>query len=202
MTNPSESRAVGDGANTDKAPDPFDLDALRLSQSFTETAGVKKLLMTVLVDKPHNQDWVRVHPGQDYRADFFMIELKHERERYLVHPSVAPELIGEFRCVTLFTAINRQGVVFLWPVRLPTAGDKPLEWWRSAREGAELAMSRWVRVMANTSLGAYQMFVAESVMSEPDWPEASYQKLIELAFRDRLITTIDHPVVKRLRGLV
>jgi hypothetical protein len=29
------------------APDPFDLDNLRLDQSFAETAGVKKLLHTV-----------------------------------------------------------------------------------------------------------------------------------------------------------
>jgi hypothetical protein len=51
------------------------------------------------------------------------------------------------------------------------------------------------------SLGAYEMFVAESAMSEPTWPEVTYQELIRLAFRDRLITTLDHPVIKRLRGL-
>jgi hypothetical protein len=184
-----------------EAADPYELGNLRLSQSFTETAGVKKLLKTVPVRKPGPQEFVRVHPGQDYRADFPMIELRDEREEYLVGHNVVPELIGEFRCMTLFTSINRQGVVFLWPVRLPTAGDKPVEWWRSAREAAELAMKRWVRVKANRSLGAYEMFVAESVMSEPDWPEASYQGLIRLAFREGLITTIDHPVVKRLRGL-
>jgi hypothetical protein len=45
------------------------------------------------------------------------------------------------------------------------------------------------------------MFVAESTMSEPVWPEASFQDLVKLAFRDRLITKLDHPVIKRLRGL-
>jgi hypothetical protein len=184
-----------------KAADPFDLDALRLSQSFTETAGVKKLLKTVLVRKPHKQDWVRVHPSPNYRADFPVIELKDESEEYLVGPGVVSELIGEFVPKTLFTAMNRQGVLSLWPVRLPTAGDRPLEWWRSEREAAELAMKRWVRVKANKDLAAYEIFVAESVMSEPDWPEASYQELIKLAFRDRLITTTDNPVIKRLRGL-
>jgi hypothetical protein len=46
------------------------------------------------------------------------------------------------------------------------------------------------------------MYVAESTMSEPVWPEATYQELIKLAFRDRLISSLDHPVIKRLRGLV
>jgi hypothetical protein len=69
------------------------------------------------------------------------------------------------------------------------------------REAAGLAMTQWVRVKANKHLGAYEMFVAESTMSEPAWPEASFQDLIKLAFRDRLITKLDHPVIKRLRGL-
>jgi hypothetical protein len=100
----------------------------------------------------------------------------------------------------LFTAINKQGVIFLWPVRLPDPDGKSMEWWRSMREAAELAMTQWVRVKANVSLGAYEMFVAEGHMGEPAWPEITYQELIRLAFRDRLITSLDHSVIKRLRG--
>src|SRR5262249_56358847 len=49
------------------APDPFNPTNLRLSQSFVETAGVKKLLTTVPVRKPSRQDFVRVHPDPAYR---------------------------------------------------------------------------------------------------------------------------------------
>src|SRR6516164_6505574 len=98
-------------------PDPFDLAGLRLSQNFTETTGVKKLLTTVPVRKPNPQDFVRVHPSADYRADFAMIELKDEREEYIVRGrDLIGELAGEITPKTLFTAINRQNVVFLWPV--------------------------------------------------------------------------------------
>ncbi len=76
-----------------------------------------------------------------------------------------------------------------------------MEWWRSAREAAELAMQQWLRVKANMSLGAYEMSVAESVISDPEWPELTFQELIRIAYRDRMITSLDHPVVKRLRGL-
>jgi hypothetical protein len=196
-------QSIEPAANADVAsvPDPFDLSNLRLSQSFVETAGVKKLLKTVPVHKPNPQDFVRVHPNPEYRENFPVIELKDEREEYVITTALVPELVGEFVNKTLFTAINRQGVLFLWPVRLPDPEGKQMEWWRSAREAAELAMKQWIRTKANTSLGAYEMFVAESAMSEPVWPEATYQELIRLAFRDRLISSLDHPVIKRLRGL-
>jgi hypothetical protein len=42
--------------------------------------------------------------------------------------------------------------------------------------------------------------VAESVMAEPEWPELSFQELVRIAFRDRMITSLEHAVVKRLRG--
>jgi len=62
-------------------------------------------------------------------------------------------------------------------------------------------MTQWVRLKADMSLGAYRITVSETVIAEPVWPEHSYQQLLEIAYRDRMITTIDHPVVRRLRGL-
>ncbi|HXB81202.1 MAG TPA: hypothetical protein VNX23_27980 [Bradyrhizobium sp.] len=182
-------------------PDPFDLGNLRLSQSFTETAGVKKLLTIVPVRKPNPQDWVRVHPGSEYRENFPLIELKDEREEYVVAASLVPELVGEFVSKTLYTTVNRQGVVSLWPVRLPDPDGREMEWHRSAREAAELATTRWVRCKANRSLGAYEIFQAEACIAEPTWPDLTFQEVIRIAFRDRLITSMDHPVIKRLRGL-
>jgi hypothetical protein len=55
---------------TAAAPDPFDLENLRLPQNFSETAGVKKLLRTVPVRRPNKQDFVRVHPDESYRGNF------------------------------------------------------------------------------------------------------------------------------------
>jgi hypothetical protein len=48
-----------------------------------------------------------------------LVELKDDREIYLVMPGLAPELPGEIFTATLHLAINRQGVVFLWPTRVP-----------------------------------------------------------------------------------
>jgi hypothetical protein len=191
-------------AKTDQAstPDPFNPTNLRLSQSFVENAGVKKLLTTVPVRKPSPQDFVRVHPDSAYRENFPIIELKDEREEYIVVADLVPALVGEFVTKTLFTAINRQGTVFFWPVRLPSPDGKNLDWWRSGREAAELAMKSWIRVRANMNLGAYDIFQAESVIADPEWPQLGFWELIKIAFRDHLVDRIDHPVIKRLRGQV
>ena len=190
-------------AGPQATPDPFDPANLRLSQSFVETAGVKKLLTTVPVRKPGSQDFVRVRPEPEYRENFPIIELKDEREEYIVVQGLVPVLTGEFVTKTLFTTVNRQGTVFFWPVRLPLPDGKNLDWWRSGREAAELAMESWIRVRANMNLGAYDIFKAddkENKIPDPQWPDLSFWDLIKIAFRDHLITSLDHPVIDRLRG--
>jgi len=188
-------------SNTQSTPDPFDLASLRLNPSFVETAGVKKLLTTVPARRPSPQDFIRVHPAPEYRENFALIDLKDDREDYLVRPEILPELLGEVVYKTIFTAINRQGVVFLWPVRLPSPDDRKSAWPRSAREAAEMAMEKWLRLQANLNLGAYEITVAAGEMADPVWPELSFQELVRIAYRDRMITSLDHAVVKRLRGL-
>src|SRR6516164_5446461 len=113
--------------------DPFDLKSLRLNPSFIETAGVKKLLTTVPARKPGGQDFIRVRKEPEYRESFALIDLKADGEDFLVRPEILPDLANEVTYKTLFTAINRQGVVFLWPVRL-SAPEKRDNWAHSARE--------------------------------------------------------------------
>jgi hypothetical protein len=183
-------------------PDPFDPESLRLDQTFTEGAAVKKLLTTIPVRKPNRQDFVRVHPDPAWRATpVGILELKEDRETYLVTPIMAVELRDEVSSATLFTAITRQGTLFLWPVRLPAADGRKNEWHRSAHEGAELAMSKWIRVGANMNLGAYEFATALNGLADPAWPDITFNEVLKIAFRDRIIDNPDHPVIKRLRGL-
>ena len=186
-----------------KLADPFDPAALRLDQSYADTVGVKKLLTTVPVRKPNKQDFVRVHPDPSYRlTPAAIIEVKDDREVYLVTPNLAPGLVGEFSTVTLFTTINRQGTLHLWPVKLPASDGRQNEWHRSAAEAAERAMKKWVRVTASMSLGAYEIFEASGDLPEPVWPDFSFQEILRIAFRERIVDRADHPLVQRLQGIV
>ncbi len=178
----------------------IDLDQLRLSQDFAGAVGVKKAIITVLVRKPDRQTFVRVHPEASWRLETAVLELKDERETFVVKPELWPDLSGELVPKVLLTTVNRQGVISLWPIRLPGQDGRHDEWNRSALEAAHLAMRGWVRVAANMSLGAYEVFQATADLPPPEWPEEGFQHLVDVAFKDRFIQTLDHPVIQRLRG--
>jgi len=183
------------------APDPFDPASLRLDQSFADKLGVRKLPSKVLVRRPHRDWYVRVHPDLNYRLTPAAI-IEEDGDVYLVTPQIALEFPDEFTLVTLFTAINRQGVLFLWQARLPGLNGKYSEWSRSLMEAAEMAQTRWIRVRSNMSLGAYQTFEARGQLSEPEWPDVTFAEILKVAFRDRLIDRTDHPILLRRLGLV
>jgi hypothetical protein len=203
-----EKTLADDPADTNKTTDSggengvnrFDPARLRFATDYVASVGVKKLLRTVPVRKPQRQEWVRVHSDEDYRILVALLELKAEREVYLVMPAVAAELGDEVSARMVFTAISRQGVVFLWPVRVPGPDGRIDNWSRSALDAADLAMGRWLRVVANMDLGAYEPYESSASIPDPTWPDLSLAELLKLAFADKYIDTIDHPVLARLRG--
>ncbi len=193
--------ADGDISVKQKPADLFaDLSTLRLSQDFAASCGVKKAILTIPVRKPAKEWFIRT--SADLRIETCVLELKEDRETYLVAPALWSELASEstFGPRALFAATNRQAVLFVWPVRLPGPDGKIDEWNRSALEAAAMAESRWVRVASNMALGAYDVFEATADWPEPDWPGLPLNELLRVAFKGRVIETLDHPVLKRLRG--
>jgi hypothetical protein len=183
--------------------DPFDLDQLRLSQDFDKQAGVTKLLTMVPCRKPNKQHFIRVRPGEEWRIDTMMLELKDERELYLVGPTMREELITECSASTLLLAVDRQGNIFLWPIRLPDPGGRDNTYWQSARLAAQYAETSWVRVQANPVTKAYEVHMAQNTAAfpAPEWPDLSFQEILRLAFKQSRIDSTEHPIYKRLRGL-
>ena len=195
---PKKFELVDDAASND----PFDLARLRVSQNFFETAGVKKVLTTIPVRKPGPQEFVRVRPEPTYRDTLAFLELKDDKEIYLVDLQSVPELASECYLATLYTAMTRTGVLFMWPVKIPAAdgGGRGSNWHKSAAAAAELGMTQWVRIRSNMSLGAYEVFISEDKkIPEPEWPDLTYGELCRKAFKDLLVNHIDHPAAKRLR---
>lgn len=200
----ANERDGGDGgaehASKGSEANPFDVKRLRLSQRFSQGADVKRALVTVPVRKPSPQEFFRVHPDEGWRLDTAVIEIKADREVYLVDPEIWPLFPNECKPKTLYTTIDRRNVVTLWPVRLPDESGRLDDWSLSAHEAAQLATERWVRLSADMALGAYRIDVAMGAFPDPVWPEATYQDLLKIAFKGKLIEDLDHPVLRRLRG--
>jgi len=185
-----------------KIIDMWSPEALRIDQSALNIGAAKKLLTTVPVRKPGKQDFVRVHPGSDYRLTVGLIELKDSRETYMVMPAVAQELSeSEYYLATLYLTISRQKVLSVWPVKISTESGKPNDWHTSAADAAERAMTVWIRMAANMSLGAYEISEAIAEYGEPVWPDLSFMQILKIAFKNRVIDSAEHPVIQSLRGL-
>jgi len=184
-------------------PGPFDLDALRAAPDL-ETVNVEKVLITVPVRRPGKNDFFRVHPDQDFVIDNYVLEHESDQDRttYWVVPSLRDVLGDYLRKVRLFTCIDKRGNVFLWPAKLPTSdGSRAAQsWYTSALLAAEEAKKVWVKIIGNRQIGAYDIVRARGDLGDPQWPDHSFEDLIKLAFREKLIDTREHAVIRDLNG--
>jgi hypothetical protein len=187
--------------------DPFaNLDRLRVSQDFTATAGVKKVLTVVKCGKPNRHEFVRVRPGDDARIETPIFEDKaNGNESYMVSPDLLkslPELASDCFVACLLTAITRQGDLFLWQVKLPGSDGRSNAWHESALQASQLAERHWIRMSANMPAGMYDTYQAAGELTDPEWPDYTLQELLRLCFKSRFISSPDHPILKSLRGEV
>lgn len=195
--------AVNNEPNNEKSNDPFDPKRLALGQDFGAAVGVRKLLTTVPVRKPLKHEWVFAHPNTSHTLETAALAYKEDREEiYLVERALWPELSGEIRPIVVITTINRQGVLFLWPIKLPGPDGRHDAWNASALEAVSFAKRGWVRVAANMSLGAYELHEPVTPLPPPAFPEYDMHQLLAIAFKDRVIRDLNHVVLKKLRGEV
>jgi hypothetical protein len=182
--------------------DPFDLDALRSAP--LQDLDVERDLTTVPVRRPSRTEFFRVHPDPEFQVDAFLLEWESDlgRALYWVTPLLREELAGDLRPVRLFTCMTRRGTTLLWPAKLPLAemADGGSAWNRSALDGAERAKKFWLKLTGNRELGAYEITIAQGDFGEPQWREKSFKELLQIAFREKLILTTEHPVIRQLRG--
>jgi hypothetical protein len=183
--------------------DPFDPSTYKVAQDLSAAAGIQKYLTDIPVRTPEKSWWVRRHPDDsEYSQPAWTIELKEEREEYLVLPDLWRHLMGEatFKRKTFYFATTMQGKLFLWSVRRPADDTKePDRWMRAPLEAVRLAKDKWTRNTWNEITKQHDVVTCESAV-QPQWPDLPFREVIKLAFTDYVIKSMDHPVLKRLRG--
>lgn len=205
MTTKTEKNTATGSTNTESSvttenENTFDPARLRLTQDFSASIGVKKRLTVIQVRKPGKQEFIRVHPSPEFRIETAVLEFKEDNETYLVDPSLWSNLPDELIPKILYTTLNRQGVLRLWPIRLPDPEGKLDDWNQSALESAEIAKKSWVRVSSNRSAGMYETFEATGNHDDPEWPDITFPEILKTAFKNQYIDNWDHPALLKLRG--
>ena len=204
MTTPTTSPATTTQAPTTAGASAFgaNLSAMRLSANYGSTLGVTKLLTKVTVGKPKPAVFFRAHPDEGMTFPAMVYDDKEAREQYLVDPAVAQELGGLVRPVLLCAAIDRQSNPFLIPVPLPGEDGSRNPWHESLAQAVEHAKKAWLRMSANMHVGAYDIYLAEGTLPQPVWPAHDMDALVQVAFRGKIISSLDHPVVQSMLGRI
>ena len=73
---------------------------------------------------------------------------------------------------------------------------------RKTAFGFQRPLRERTTVQANLALGGYEVFQAQGNLPDPVWPDQPFGYLLRTAFKDRFIKTLDHPMLRRLRGEV
>jgi hypothetical protein len=183
-------------------PDPFDPAALRLGADYAEGLGVRKVITMVPNRKPNKSEWFQVRPGEEWRLQTAVLELEKgvERSTYLVAPSLWADLSGEIAPALLLTCVNRANDLFLWRIKLPGSDGRSNTWTDSALQIAKAAETTWCRMVSDMANGIYTHYEPTGELPDPRWPELSFNEILKLAFRGRMIDSLDHPIIRELRG--
>ena len=119
-----------------------------------------------------------------------------DREIYIVHSDLANgELADDARYAILHLATSSTGRLFWWHVKM-SVNSRRNHWAESALKAVEIAQGKWIRVIPAHE--GYEIREAKARMPEPHWPDMGREEAIQLAFEDRIIDTVEHPVAKRL----
>jgi hypothetical protein len=197
----SGQRSTFQPLEADATFDMYDPVNLRIDQTNINQIAAKKLLLTVRVKKPGKQEWFRVHPDPEYRVTVALFQEEGEsieKETFLILPSARAYLLdNEYSLNTLYLYVTTQNNPGIWAVRLPDGRKN--DWQSTAAAAVELAMTKWVRIAANMTNRANDVFEAPGDIHTPVWPEKSMRELIHLAFKDHVIADGNHPMIQKLR---
>jgi hypothetical protein len=193
---------------------PFDLASLVVQPAYKEPTGMVASATTLPVqDKAGPQTFYMTHPNPEYAQVLYVVKWHESGEYsqgdwYVVHPSVVAAMPDEptFRKAKIYYCISQTGREFLVVVPMPRDKDKGA-WITSKHTCFEVARSRFVKMNSNTNAGQWVYTYAQTDGPEPPpaWPDESYMSILKRGFtsprQDRYIATLDHYVVRALRGI-
>lgn len=184
----------------------LDLAALKLKPKAEGIVKTAPLLKTLRVGRPDNTTFFRIRSGDEWVAEYPIYTSKTSKDKYLVMPEFQSELEERNSLVPsrfFFGVEWGTGVLFLTDVGIKVNDEGNFNSYNKSRlELYEIAETKWISISANMDLGAYTATEAKSKIPDPEWPvkPANIDEAIELAFKDNVIASADHPVLKRLRG--
>jgi hypothetical protein len=171
---------------------------LRLSQDFENMTDVTKIVTSVSIGKPGPQTFFRVRPDEQAIYPVFEKKQDFKSEFFIVDTKAVPELASEVAPRLIVPVITRDGNLFVWPLRMGTPEKEADLAARSAYAAMQKAKSSWVRLKWKGR--EFECSVAKGDLPEPEWPDITFDEMLDLAFAGQVIDSANHPVVRALNG--
>jgi hypothetical protein len=152
--------------------------------------------------RPEVNTWVRVRPGDEYTDVIDLLvatNASNSNDRnplYVVTDNARPELerfLKPHRVVVGITYHDK--VQFLWVRAISTGSNS---WTESVMLAMDEALTDWISLETDHALGEYKRHHGPRDWEDPEWSDQTLEDVVNLAFRDRIIDSLEHPVAKRL----
>jgi hypothetical protein len=179
-----------------------DLEALK--KMTPPTVHRREVVTVVGVDKPGGVGYFRTNtdPAMMFTARVFKYELGRDKTTLYVTPRMEshPLLARGIRRVLLTVVQSWPArTLTLWPVPDPSI-EQTNSWNVSAIEAYKLSKTKWVQMVSGDD--RYIVHEAEGELPPPEWPEKlSFNDLLKIAFKEKIIFDDDDPWMKKLRGV-
>jgi hypothetical protein len=191
-------------SDPDNDDDTSILKRLRLAEAEAEDLDVEREPDPVCLRKPSSMEWIRVRPGNRWRISAYLLTPPKSRVTYLVMDDALIKQLKrkkQGRAAIIYTTMDRDGSLFLWPVGMPNGVSGRNEWNVSAHKAATLATTTWVQLISNQGRGFYEI-EKTSRISEPTWPDRpTFGEMLHEVFGDLMIEGETHEVIQHLWGL-
>jgi hypothetical protein len=178
------------------------LEELRVPDTYSTTAGGIKLPIKPSFGKLSNSRFSRTNSSEEYKARLFFIEDKNTSETYIVTPSMAPYLENMVQAKILRLAVDNARVPYLIAEPVLDPNGRPNLWNSSMGEAIRRSEKEWVRIRSNKDASQYEIIIAQDNLGEPKWPEQSMDELVSEVFGNKIISSLDHPLIRQLQGRI
>lgn len=182
--------------------DEIDLKDYTYRENFAVDSNLRGEQTVIPVRRPDPQSWIYISSRPELRTTVAILELKQQREVFLVKQEIATSLDGDVSNRLLVPYQDREGGLFLWAVKLSDSRGNLDSWTTSALRIVTEYCDRWIKIKSRMNAGCYEVIPAPIESPAPEWPAAGLQFLVNRAFKNKLITSVQDPVIKRLKGLM
>jgi hypothetical protein len=179
---------------------PFaNLDLLRNPQGYEEFFGAEPTA-SFAVRTLKEDLFLRVNPDPAYSLwEQYTVQTRHGT--YFVFPHFRDALGALPRRCNLHVAVDGHGEYFLLLVKQanPGAGQEDNVWYNTARSVAAAATKDWVKITKYGRDRGWGFVHVQHKMFAPTWPTKSLNELLNAAFPERVIASLNHELIQQFK---